>query len=498
MAIVAIDLGTTNIKVAVYDSKLKLLAMDSENVKYLRDEDIVEFNAEQYFDTLISTVQRCCLSSSLGKPYNITQIVLTGQAESLVVIDKNGKPLRNGISWLDMRSWKECEELKNEFNKQTCYRITGQPAIIPTWPITKILWLRQHEPMIYSQVDKYLLLKDFIQFKLTGKIFGEYSIYNFSHYFDITKKKYWNDILSYCGVNEGQLPHLVEPCTNIGRLTKTVAEKLGCNPETTVNVGTLDHFSGMIGTGNIKEGIISESTGTVLSIATMVKSPVFYKKAVPCHYGPFKDTYVLLPVCESGGVSLEWFKDNFIADQSFREIDKTLQQKSIPNEIIFLPYITGVNAPDYNENASGVFYGIKIKHDKFDFALAVMEGISHILKENIDCIAKSGIHAKTIISTGGGARSGLWSQLKADITGYSVAIPENEESACLGAAMIGAVSEGIFKDYAEAVEKCVSIKKLYNPKDEQKFKKRHELFQMLYSQLSPVYQYNMENSKDCD
>ena len=102
--------------------------------------------------------------------YQIHQIVLTGQAESLVVLDQQGKSLRNGISWLDMRSEKECEELRAIIDEEESYKIMGQPKIIPTWPITKILWLKKHEKQIFDQAGHYLLLKDYIQYRLTGEV----------------------------------------------------------------------------------------------------------------------------------------------------------------------------------------------------------------------------------------------------------------------------------------------------------------------------------------
>ncbi len=285
-----------------------------------------------------------------------------------------------------------------------------------------------------------------------------------------------------------QLPDLVEPCTILGAIKAEIATDLGLDDQTLVNTGTLDHFAGMVGTGNIREGLISESTGTVLSIATMVRKPDFSKTRLAIHYGPFQDTYVFLPVCESGGISLEWFKKSFLPDMSFQQINEETAKKTIPNELIFLPYITGVNAPEFNADATGIFFGIQSKHDPIDFALAIMEGVSHLLRKNMDFIEKAGFHTDMIISTGGGAKSEIWSQMKADITGHIVAIPQNEEAACLGAAMIGAVSEGIFSDYQEAVTKCVTMKKQYYPQPSEKFEKKHALFNQLYNQALPVYQ----------
>jgi len=488
MNFIAIDLGTTNIKVALYDDSLHEIAIKSENVVYEKSDNIIEFNADHYFETLLQLLKNCIQEiASNGEP-SIGQIILTGQAESLILIDENQVPLRNGISWLDMRSGEECNELLNHFDSETCYQTTGQPAIIPTWPITKILWLKKNEPELFKKTDKFLLLKDFIQLRLTGILAGEYSIYNFSHYFDITKKKYWFEILEYCGVQENQLPPLIEPCTIIGSVTKEIAKNLGINPTTKVNVGTLDHFAGMVGTGNISPGIISESTGTVLSIATLINEPVFSEARVPCHYGPFLNSYVLLPVCESGGISLEWFKNQFIPEESYESINNKILKQRFPNELIFLPYITGVNAPDFNTDARGVFYGIQMKHNKYDFAYAVMEGIAHLLRINIDHIEQAGYPVERIISTGGGAKSDFWSQIKANITYKEVAIPANTEAACLGAAIIGAVSEGYFSTYDEAANNLISIEKWFVPKDKEIYQKKHKIYKKLYKEIYPVFQ----------
>lgn len=493
MSYIAIDLGTTNIKVAVYDQSLHMLCEKSKNVTYIRQGNMVEFNAGDYFEDVRGLIAQGC-QQAFNHPDEAVQIVLTGQAESLVVLDKQGRPIRNGISWLDMRSENECEALKAAFDADTCFRITGQPAVIPTWPITKMLWLKRHEPEVFDQTGTYLMLKDYILYCLTGKLVGEYSIYNFTHYFDVTKKTYWKDILAYCGVREDQLPPLVEPCTNIGAVKPNIARSVGINAASTVNVGTLDHFSGMIGTGNIKPGLISETTGTVLAIATMITKPSLDGDVrIPCHYGPFKDTYVLLPVCESGGVSLEWFKKAFMTETTYKELNDELTVRNLPNELLFLPYITGVNAPDFDEKTTGVFYGIQLKHDKVDFAYAIMEGIAHIFNVNISHMKKIGVTPQTIISTGGGAKSDIWSQMKADISGSVVAIPKNEETACLGAAMIGAVHDGVFASFEDAVKQCVFIKKQFKPSENSHLKSKHALFNELYHSLQPVFHSKKNN-----
>jgi xylulokinase len=486
MAIAAIDLGTTNIKIAVFDDGLRSLALESAPVAYVREGDRVEFDADAYYRSLLETLGRCCLKAG-GAARPLRQIVLTGQAESLILLDRAGSPVRRGISWLDMRSTAECAELEERFPRPLTYRITGQPSLIPTWPITKMLWLKRHEPESFAKAATYLLLKDYVQYRLTGRLAGDFSIYSFSHYFDVTRKEYWSDILDACGVRIGQLPPLVEPCTVLGRILPEVAAALSVNADARVNAGTLDHFAGMIGTGNIAPGMVSESTGTVLSIATLAPGPLMGELRIPCHYGPFKDTYVLLPVCESGGISLEWFKNAFLEGWDWARLNAELAAHPEPEGLVFLPYLTGVNAPEVNPNARGVFYGARLGHGRLDFAWAVMEGVAHLLKKNVASFERAGVAARRIISTGGGARSAFWTQMKADVTGYEFAVPRSEEAACLGAAMIGAVSEGLFAGYAEAVEAAVSLERVYAPRPRPSYDRKDRIFAMVYDRLTPVF-----------
>lgn len=483
MAFITIDLGTTNSKVAVFNDDMQALYSASEKVCYQGQGPIVTFDAEEYFAGIVRSIRK--VVPQLGEP--VHQIVLTGQAESLVVLDAAGRPLCPAISWLDMRSTEESEQIRQILSEDMAYRITGQPVNTPTWPVTKILWLKKHEEEIFAKAAHYILLKDYIQYCLTGVLVGEYSIYNFSYYFDLQKKTYWQDMLDYCGIRRGQLPDLVEPCTMIGTLSAEIAGQLGLNKAIQVNCGTLDHFAGMIGTGNIRPGTISESTGTVLSLATLVERPVLTGN-LPCHYGPFCGTYVLLPVCESGGVSLEWFRNNLAAELCYRSIDEQVSLRARPGEMVFLPYLTGSNSPDFDQLAKGVFYGLRLNHDKIDCALAVLEGVAYLLQRNLISLRQNGIQADRVITTGGGSKSAIWCQIKADMTSCRFVVPAQTEAASLGCAMIGAVSVGVYPDYETAVAQAVAFREVYQPQPGHIYADQVRRYDLLYKQLQPVFQ----------
>ena len=473
---IGVDLGSTNIKAAVYDLDMKLVDRQSLPVEYIRENGFVEFDAEVYFAKLVQLVGSIVKTHQIKK---IKEIAFTGQAETLVVLGADGKPLMNAISWMDERSVEECAVLSEKFDAAVCEAVTGQQAVLPTWPATKILWLKNNRPEIYHNAASYMLLKDYIVYCLTGNQYSDMSIATFSFYFDIYNKVYWKEMLEAIGVSESQLPALCEPCTVAGNLLPAVAGQMGLTADTKINVGTLDHFAGMIGTGNIHPGDITLSTGTVMAIATMCSQPAPKSCGIAMHYGFIPDTHVMLPVAESGGVSLEWFRRTCMPNTNYDEMKAVLAERG-ENQLIFLPYLVGTNAPEFHAEANGVFWGLRQEHDVFDMAGAVMEGVSFVLKKNCDHIASKGMAPTSIIATGGGAKSAIWCQMQSDITGLPIRIPKEKEAACLGAAMIAAVSNGKYADYEAAVADCVAFTASFTPKTTEAQERKYRRFCALY------------------
>ena len=473
---IGIDLGSTNIKAAIYDKEFHLIDRQSRPVEYIREDGFVEFDAKLYCEQLVDLLEDMLKANRIK---SVSHMAFTGQAESLVVVGKNGMPLMNAISWMDERSEEECKQLETLFSPEICEAVTGQMAVLPTWPATKIAWLRKRRPEIYDNAATYMLLKDYVIFYLTGVKLSDMSIATFSFYFDIYNKCYWKEMLEAIGITEKQLPPLCEPCTVAGDLRPVLAQKLGIEGATKVNVGTLDHFAGMIGTGNIAPGGITLSTGTVMALATMCSAPAPKSCGCAMHYGFLPDSYVMLPVAESGGVSLEWFRRSCMA-ADYDEMNKTLAKRG-PNDLLFLPYLVGTNAPEFDSRANGVFWGLRQEHDAIDMAGAVMEGVSFVLRKNCEHVRAKGVKLERIIATGGGAKSAIWCQMQADITGLPVCIPAEKEAACLGAVMICAVSDGRFPNLEAAVEACVGMNAQYEPHPTARLDRKFRQFNALYA-----------------
>ena len=469
-----IDLGSTNIKIAIYSEDFKLIDRQSRPVDYIRENGFVEFDAVAYCEILVDLLRHMVRENGIK---SIRQIAFTGQAESLVVLGADGNPLMNAISWMDERSTEECKILEKQFTHEICEAVTGQMAVLPTWPATKILWLQKNRPEIYNAAATYMLLKDYVVFYLTGEKKCDMSIATFSFYFDIYKKCYWEEMLAAIGVKLSQLPELVEPCSVAGTLKPELVPAIA--PGTAVNVGTLDHFAGMIGTGNIAPGGVTLSTGTVMAMAVMAEEPVPQNTGIAMHYGFLPDTHVMLPVVESGGVSLEWFRRSCMKNVTYDEMNATLARRE-RNDLLFLPYLVGTSAPEFDAEAKGVFWGLRQEHDCIDMAGSIMEGVGYVLQKNLQHIHKNGIQLQNIIATGGGAKSPIWCQLYADITGLPVRIPAEKEAACLGAAMIAAVADGKYTDFAAASQELISFSKEYAPHPCEHFERKYRRFCKLY------------------
>lgn len=471
---IGVDLGSTNIKAALYDGDMHLIDRWSQPVSYIRENGFVEFDALQYLNTLLQLLEGIIRSNHITR---VQHIAFTGQAESLIVLDESGMPLMNAISWMDERSTEECRQLAQRFSPNVCVAVTGQREILPTWPATKILWLKHNRPDVFQRASCYMLLKDYIVSCFTGNKMADMSIATFTFYFDIYRKTYWKEMLDAIGISERQLPALCEPCTAAGRLLPGIARRLSVQAQ--VNVGTLDHFAGMIGTGNIRPGGITLSTGTVMALATMCARPSHKVRGAAVHYGFFPDTYVLLPVAESGGASLEWFRRSCMPNTDYDRLDQELAGRG-DTQILFLPYLVGTNAPEFDQDAVGAFWGLRQEHDAFDMAKAVMEGVAFVLRKNCQAITGMGAELTSIIATGGGARSEVWCQLQADITGLPVCIPTEKEAACLGAAIIAAVSNSRFADYQQAVDCCVSFSGTFEPRKDSNFEAKYRRFCAFY------------------
>ena len=317
MLIYAVDLGTTNLKVVLYDERLRRLAAASAPAAYHRDGDRVEFDPEELFGVVLELVRRC--SGGIDTARHEAVIALTGQAESLVLVDRVGSPTRPALSWLDDRAGAEAAELGEHFGVDAAFAITGEPSPSATWPAAKLLWLARHEPHTLDSTAEVLMVKDDLVRRLVGEAAGEVTTRGFTYLFDVPAGRYWDKMLDYVSVPAGSLAPLVPAGADLGPLLAEVADRLPQAASYRVNAGALDHFCAMVGTGSYTPGVVSESAGTVLALSMLAADWTFdANRKVSFHSGLRPDDVVLFSGVDSGGVCLEWFRSEGLGGNGLR------------------------------------------------------------------------------------------------------------------------------------------------------------------------------------
>ena len=444
MKCLGIDYGTTSVKAALFDENLNQLSVLSKDYTLITKGDTVEFPAENYVSILKELLSEIGFADCLA---------IDTQCETLILTDEDGNPLRNAIVWLDNRAEKEAREIESVFGRKKVYEITGQPEITATWPACKLLWVKKNEPEIWAKTKKIFLLEDYLLYKLTGKFATEKTLQSSTIYFDIHKGIWWKEMLDYIGVSKDMLPELFDSASLIGEYKGTK-----------IVTSAIDQIAGAIGAGVIKKGIVSEMTGTTMVVFVPTDRVPEYNETsiVPCHYN-YDGSYVLLSWSPTAGMALKWFKNAFLPEYTFAQID--VLAKDIPvgsDGVTFLPYLCGSTMPKYNPDARASFTGITAEHTPAHFARSIMESISCMLKSSLDYL---GIDAVEIRSMGGGANSALWCQMKADITGKKLVTLKNKETACLGSAILAGVGCGYFESVGKAAS-LIKTDKTYVPSGE--------------------------------
>jgi len=473
-AVLTIDLGSTAIKTTLFDSDMRILAVASREYQAQTVDAVrVEMDPITYWNSFKTTVAEIMLTSGID-PAAIRSLGWSSQGETLVVVGRDGEPLRPVIVWSDNRADAESRELEAKFGLEIIHHVTGQVSMVPTWPAPKILWLRRHEPDLFRRVHKFLLLEDFFINRLTGKYVCEGSLITTTMYWDFTSKHWWPEMLHVLGITEDQLPDIMESGEPVCNILPAVAAELGLSPSTTVCTGALDQAAGAIGVGNLEPGGFSESTGGCVGICVPVPEPIWDPtRRIPCHYYALPDHY-MAHTFTTGGLALRWFRDTFGEVELMHARDTaadaydllTVQAAQVPpgsDGLVMLPHLQGAMAPDVNPDAKGVFFGFTTHHTKAHFTRAALESIASVVRRNLEVIRDLGTSVDTIRVLSGGAKSTLWNQIKADVTGCIVERTAMTEASSLGAALLAGTAVGLLPSVAAGVSTHVEVTDRYEP-----------------------------------
>ena len=497
----AIDVGTTSLKAALFDMNGRMLAIDRQEYQLSTPApSFVELDPEIYWQACCSSV-RSVVHKNGARPEEVAALCITGQGETLVCVDAAGNPTRNAIVWLDQRALEESKEIAGRFGMDTIYQVTGQPDVLPGWPACKMLWLHRHEPAIFARTARYLMVEDLLLFRLTGEYYTDYSLQSSSLLLDIKRRAWWPEMLDFLEIRPDQLGKLVDSGQVAGCLSKAGAQAIGLTSSTVAVSGGMDQIVGAVGAGNVASGVVSEITGGALAILASIDRPLLDPaRRVPCQVHAPPGMYCLMPYGLTAGMALRWFRDEFLQCESSQAIAHgsdpydamTHLAGQVPpgsDGLLVLPHLEGAYCPEFNPAAKAVFFGATLRHTRAHFIRAILEAVAFMLKRNLALLEDLGTPIHTIYSLGGAARSDLWLQIKADVLQKPITTLKVEEAACLGGAILGATAGRLYASIDEAVLQMVKPDKVVvpDPALEAVYQRGYERYIKLYESLIPLF-----------
>ncbi len=500
--LLGIDAGTTSLKAGLFDDAGTELASAGREYRLRTPSpERVELDANLYWEATVDAVRRCLGEASSG-PDAVRALALSSQGETLVPVSADGSPLGPAIVWLDNRATEEAELVRERFGEELVYRTTGVPALAPTWPACKLLWWRRREPELFHAAAHFLLVEEFLLQRLTGRLVAESGVQSSSLLLDITDGRWWEPMLSWLGLEPGLLGDLVRPGEVVGSLAPRAAEALGLSPGIPVVAGGMDQCAGAVGVGNVRPGMLSESTGGALTVQASVARPSADMQArTPVYLHSAPGLFLYCPVCPTGGMALTWFRDHFTAalgepapgggGGAPYELLTELAAAVAPGAdgLTVLPQLAGALSPEEEPAARGVIFGLTLAHGRPQLVRAILEGVAFMLRDNLELLRRLGAGAPELRSHGGGARSPLWCQIKADVCSIPVLTLVGSEAAVRGDAMLAGVAAGSFADLTEAAAAAVRVASRYEPDAGLRaaYDEAHRRYRDLFQAVRPLF-----------
>ncbi|HJA31346.1 MAG: hypothetical protein DBX58_08515 [Clostridiales bacterium] len=464
-----LDVGTTAVKVGLFDRMFQMQDMVvKEYTLRSGPNGTVELDPNVYLDNVICGIREIMERMHLA-PEEVASITCTTQGETLIPVDQNGNALHDAVVWLDARAMEEKERIARQYPKEVFFEKTGIPEVTEYCPISKLLWFHNRMPEIYEKTDKFLLLEDFLIYKLTGKMVTNPSISCTTGYLDIRTKRLWTDILERNGLDPRKIPEILPCGAKVGLLSQKAALATGLTERTMVTTGAMDQAASAIGVGNVVDGIVSETTGTCMCVAASVKDlKMDPERPVPVYVHAVNSLYLRVSVSQTAGMVLKWFRDAFCEDlkekgKNAYDAMSALAEKEPPlsRGVILAPFLTGTET---DSRVRGAYYGIGLDTTRGCCIRAVMEAVGYTLLEKLN---EMDVESDRIYSLGGAADSRVWNQIKADISGRQIVIPEIGESTSRGAALLGALALEDIGRIKEGIGK-IQIRESYKPQPENK------------------------------
>ena len=488
--VLGIDVSTTATKAILLDEDGHVRGVSSAGYPFETPRLLwSEQDPERWWDGTVQAV-RAAMAQAGVTGDAIAAVGLAGQMHGLVALDAAGEVLRPAILWNDQRTEAECDLIREALGVDRLIAITGNDAMTG-FTAPKLLWVRRHEPDVWSRIAHVLLPKDLVRLRLTGGYAVDRADGAGTLLFDLAERDWSAEVLDALGFDPSWFPTTYEGPEVTGGVSPEAAEALGVPAGTPVVAGGGDQAASAVGVGAVEPGLISLSLGTSGVVFLTTEGPVIEPQGrlhAFCHSVPGR--WHLMGVMLSAAGSLRWFRDTAAPGVDFPELtDEAADVPAASDGLMFLPYLTGERTPHPDPLARGAFVGLTLRHGRPHLTRAVLEGVAFGLRDSLELMRSVGLAGSNEArATGGGSRSRLWRQIVADVLETPVGTTSASEGAAQGAAMLAAVGAGWFETVQDACRAWIRVTDVADPStDAPRYRRAYERYRELYPALAPTF-----------
>ncbi len=488
MLYIGVDLGTSAVKLLLMDSGGKIVKIVSkEYALSFPHPGWSEQNPEDWYAQSIAGLKELLEGQDKSQ---VAGISFGGQMHGLVILDQKDEVIRPAILWNDGRTTLETDYLNSGIGKDVLEKYTANIAYAG-FTAPKILWVKANEPENFARIEKIMLPKDYLAYRLSGTFATDYSDASGMLLLDVANKCWSKEMCEICSVSVDQLPKLFESYEKIGTLKKEIARELGVPENVVVAAGGGDNAASAVGTGTVGEGKCNISLGTSGTLFISSEHFVPTNGHTALHSFAHSDGHFHLMGCMLSAASCnKWWNEEILHTKDYAaEQAEITEEKLGENHVFYLPYLMGERSPLNDPLARGTFAGMTMDTTRSDMTQAVLEGVIFGLRDSLEVAKELGIHVEKSTIVGGGAKSPLWRKMAANILGIRLEFPASEEGPSMGGAMLAAVACGEFPDVQTACEKIVTITGYEDPDPvlTKKYEKRYQQFRKIYPALKEVF-----------
>ena len=491
MYVIGIDLGTQSLKGLLVDSTGKIIAEAScAHDPVYPNPAWAEQVVADWIHSFKSVVHQLLAGSGVA-PEEIGTIGMDAINDSVVAVDKDGKPLMNSIIWLDRRAEAEIREIAARISHERVFEVTGL-NLDSSHTAAKMLWIKKNRPDVFAQCKSILNVDSFMVHWMTGESVVDYAQASASMLYNVTKKQWDDEMAEIFSLDPSLLGRIGRPEEVCGHLSAYAARELGLTTKTKVIIGTGDEHAACLGAGLVKPGMVCDITGTAEPVAAVADKPVFdtIGHLVETHHHADARWWLIEnPGFVSGGTT-RWFRDSVLRFDNYDIMNVMAETSPVgSNGVTFLPCMGGAMTPTWNGNARGTFTGLTLNNRFEDLVRSVFEGISFGLRDNVDRFEEIGMNCSNVRIVGGSTKSPFWCQMKADLLGKPMTATKSAEGAAIGTAMLAGVAEGNFSGLDEAAEAMVELGATYEPDPAKKaaYDEAYARYRECYKAMEPFF-----------